>query len=268
MHPFSVHPQAAGRLAASAAWMKAVPAGVTREAVSVARIAAWMTRQRSGPTLLMPAEDVARAPVLLVHGMFVNESYWAPLTAQLLAAGHPVCAFTYVWAGASTAQCGRHVGQVAESVADLAGTDRLHLVGHSLGGVVSKWAVHHTGLGDLLDTAVTLGSPHRGLPFPLAAGRLVPGIRTLVDELTPGHETHRVQGTDLPGRVTWHTVAGGLDVVVPPPASELPSTARASGAAGEHVTFPALGHNALVTAPSVLQHVCRTLAGSTLPVAA
>lgn len=260
MRQLTVSPQTVNLLALTAAQVRHVPAGVSGEVLALARIAAHMTLHRAAPALLLPSEGARRPPVLLVHGMFVNKSYWVPLIARLLAEGHPVYALTYAWAGASTAQCGELVGQTAETVATLAGVDRLHVVGHSLGGVLSKWAVHHTPLGDLLDTAVSLGSPHRGIPAALTAGRRVPGIGMLVDELTSGHGTHRVQGQALPNSVTWHTVAGGLDLIVPGQASQLPRSARTPDTAGGHVTFPTLGHNALVTAPSVLQHVCRTLA--------
>jgi triacylglycerol esterase/lipase EstA (alpha/beta hydrolase family) len=43
-------------------------------------------------------------------------------------------------------------------------TSQVHLVGHSLGGVLIRYAVARLGLADSVRTAVTVASPHHGTP--------------------------------------------------------------------------------------------------------
>jgi pimeloyl-ACP methyl ester carboxylesterase len=60
-----------------------------------------------------------------------------------------------------------------------AGTDRVHLVGHSLGGIVARYAVTLGGLTEAA-SCVTVASPHQGVAvaraarWPVAAAQLAP----------------------------------------------------------------------------------------------
>lgn len=50
----------------------------------------------------------------------------------------------------------------AESLEDRCGVPRVHLVGHSLGGLIARHAVQVLGLGGV-DVCVTIASPHGGV---------------------------------------------------------------------------------------------------------
>jgi triacylglycerol lipase len=41
---------------------------------------------------------------------------------------------------------------------------RVHIVGHSMGGLVGRYLVQEEGGGEYIDTVITLGSPHQGTP--------------------------------------------------------------------------------------------------------
>jgi pimeloyl-ACP methyl ester carboxylesterase len=80
----------------------------------------------------------------------------------------------------------RHVEQLCE----LAGVDRIHIVGHSLGGMIARYYVQRMGGSATVDTLVTLGSPHGGtlaahlLPTPLAR-QLRPGSDVIAELARP-----------------------------------------------------------------------------------
>lgn len=214
----------------------------------------------------VPAPRRHDTPVLLVHGLCANKSYWAPLENQLLADGHTVCSVNYNWLNSTVADCGRHVADDAARLLEVTGADSLHVVGHSLGGVVAKWAMHHTDLAHLVRTGVSLGSPHRGAPLAaIPASPLVPLLGSLIGELRPGHPALDEQDAPLPAGVNWLTVGGGLDVLVPAARAALPG--QRPGVT-EHHTFDHLGHIAMVTHRQVTRLVRNQLAGAAADLAA
>jgi len=72
----------------------------------------------------------------------------------------------------SYARFGTSVEQVADQLAAevahtlaRAGADKVHLVGHRLGGVVIAEAIASGRLAEQVDTVVTLGAPFGGSPW-------------------------------------------------------------------------------------------------------
>jgi hypothetical protein len=87
----------------------------------------------------------------------------------------------------------------------------VHLVGHSLGGVIIAQAILDARLTGRVDTVITLGSPFGGSPW---AGALP--LLEIVRALRRGSPLlRRLASTPLPHGVRWLSVTAGLDVVVP-----------------------------------------------------
>jgi triacylglycerol lipase len=120
-------------------------------------------RQRG---LLVSAMEAAGTPILLVHGIVDNRSVFTVLGAALRRRGFGVVhavnysVLTAVNGDVRTAAAvfGRQVEQVCEQT----GADRVHVVGHSLGGLIARYYVQRRGGDERVDTLVTLGTPHRG----------------------------------------------------------------------------------------------------------
>src|SRR3989442_7032 len=55
-----------------------------------------------------------------------------------------------------------HAGPDIGNVMRQSGAPRVHLVGHSLGGLVARWYVQESGGAKSVDHCITLGTPHRG----------------------------------------------------------------------------------------------------------
>lgn len=91
-------------------------------------------------------EEATGAPVVLVHGWPEFAACWDRIAAELLAAGHPILAYDQRGYSPGARPEPVEAYTVAELVADLiavadaAGIERFHLVGHDWGGVMG-WAV-------------------------------------------------------------------------------------------------------------------------------
>lgn len=144
--------------------------GHAREAMSIALTAAvWpfgiFDRGLSELRRLMAGDDVGgRPPVLLVHGFGANKSNWLFLHRDLRAAGFGrVDALNYNPLTADVPTLAEACAERARRLVEATGSDRVHLVGHSLGGIVARYAVQLCGLDDVAATCVTVASPHQGV---------------------------------------------------------------------------------------------------------
>ena len=118
----------------------------------------------------------------------------------------------------------------------------MHLVGHSLGGVVIAQAIADGGLNGLVDTVVTLGSPFGGSPW---AG-LLPFVE-IVRALRPGSPLlQRLASAPLPDGVRWLAVTAALDIIVPGMRS-VPTHAQV-----ETITVNGVGHLGMLLSRQVI----------------
>jgi pimeloyl-ACP methyl ester carboxylesterase len=108
------------------------------------------------------ASDV-ETPVLLVHGFGANKSNWMFLRRYLHQAGFGrVHALNYSALGTDIPSLAERCAERAAELRDRLGADRVHLIGHSLGGVVARYAVQVTGL-EGAGVCITIASPHGGV---------------------------------------------------------------------------------------------------------
>ncbi|HEX2075300.1 MAG TPA: alpha/beta fold hydrolase [Geodermatophilus sp.] len=192
-----------------------------------------------------------RTPVVLVHGYCGTGATWATLERRLRGAGFTdLHTMTYSPFVRCVPDIGRALVRECHAAMHRAGTDRVHLIGHSLGGVVLRYAVHHLGLEPHVRTAVTVASPHRGtLAALFGAGEVVASLRPgsrLLDELRRGA---RASG------VRWVSYYSDRDLVVRPYSSRLDEPALGA----TNVLVPGVGHLGIVRAPLFLASVVHLL---------
>lgn len=210
-------------------------------------------RQRG---LVVAAMEAATTPILLVHGIGDNRSIFTLLGTTLRRRGFSVVhAVNYsvltaltgdIRAAATTLQ------RQVEHVCEVTDHDRVHIVGHSLGGMIARYYVQRLGGDARVDTLVTLGTPHQGtvaayvLPTPVARqlrpnsdlinelALSAPGCRTTfvaiwseLDEAVVPHVNGRLDHPDL--TVENHRLrnVGHLSLPVDPRARHLVVTALA-----------------------------------------
>ena len=190
--------------------------GLAREAVSVGVTAAlWPFGFADRGTseierMLQRSWCEVDTPVLLVHGFAANKSNWLFLQRDLRAGGFGhVHALNYNPLTADIPRIAADCVTRARALMAATGSDRVHLVGHSLGGIVARYAVLVGGLSEAA-TCFTVASPHQGV----AGARL--GVGRTIRQLRPGSTVLRTMvaaSQPVPTRFVayWST----LDLLVP-----------------------------------------------------
>jgi triacylglycerol lipase len=182
-------------------------------------------------------------PVVLVHGAKHNGSAWATWGPRLRAAGFEhLVALEYRTGAQSVTALASDLGYRIDRVRERAGAERVHVVGHSLGGFALR--VWHDLLGgdDALGVGVTLGSPHHGLSL-----LRLPSTPRSLRELRPDSELHRELAASPVDHRRWLSLAGARDRIVPARHCELPGATN--------VTLAHLGHMGLLYSRTAAGHV-------------
>jgi pimeloyl-ACP methyl ester carboxylesterase len=136
------------------------------------------------PSILLRG-TLAAPPVMLVHGLASDCSTLQAMARSLHAAGHTVYLVNYSSVGVDIPAGGRILAVEAARLREATGAAAFHVVAHSLGGVLARWAIGNTRMGRSVETAITLASPHGGSPLARLAPAGMPGFATLIQQLRP-----------------------------------------------------------------------------------
>ncbi len=192
-----------------------------------------------------PHPSVPRRPVILVHGWVHNRSAFVLMQRALRRAGlGPLHTFDYPSITGDLSQAARDLGSLVERVVGDAVEDSCVLIGHSMGGLIARQYVQQLGGHHLVDTVITLGTPHRGtyaawLGFGRASVQCRPGSTYL----------QQLERTARPGLARWVAYYSDLDLMITPAVSAK-LTHPALGATNVRVRD--IGHLSLLLSRSVL----------------
>jgi pimeloyl-ACP methyl ester carboxylesterase len=213
-------------------------------------------------------------PVVLVHGFGGDVGSLAMLARSLAHDGWRVFPLDFDTltrpVEALADRLGGHVARVRRRL----GVGRVDLVGHSLGGLITRYYIQMLGGHEVVDRVVTIGTPHAGGTFASYAlhplrwlGYLPtprPGQVTAADQLMPGSEFYDC----LNGPIYRVETCGHVDLTnIWSLADECiwPSwRARFPGATREH-RFVVHGHLGLVLSGTVGRLVRATLRAAPRP---
>jgi pimeloyl-ACP methyl ester carboxylesterase len=160
-----------------------------------------------------------------------------------------VDAITYTPFGNSVGQLADRLVAEVRTILSQTGADKLHLVGHSLGGVVIAQAIADGGLDGLVDTVVTLGSPFGGSPW----ANLLP-FGEIARTLREGSPLlRRLASAPAPDGVRWLAFTAALDIIVPGLRS-VPAHAKV-----ETITVGGVGHLGMLLSRQVVKHIVDAL---------
>jgi pimeloyl-ACP methyl ester carboxylesterase len=196
----------------------------------------------------------ARIPVLLVHGFIDNRSIFALMRRNLRRRGFTsVCSWNYSPLLGDVARGAADLGAHIERLCEQTGHERIHVVGHSLGGLIARYHVQKQGGDRRVDSLVTLGTPHQGSLW----AHVLP--TTLVRQLRPGSDL--LQDLDEPAagcRTPLTAIYSDLDQVVVPTSS---GRCEHPDLAVRNVLVRGVGHMSLPIHRTVVDEVAATLAG-------
>lgn len=162
--------------------------------------------------LLMGDVVAAGTPILLVHGLIDNRSIFTLLRRALHRRGFgQVLTLNYSPFTQDPRVAAARLAQLVERTCEETGYERVHVVGHSLGGLVARYYVQRMGGDARVHTLVTLGSPHAGT----SAAFLLP--QRLVCQLRPGSELmHELAAPVAACRTRFVSYWSDLDQLVVP----------------------------------------------------
>jgi len=162
--------------------------------------------------LLLGDVVAAGTPILLVHGLVDNRSVFTLLRRALRRRGFgQVLALNYSPFTQDVRTAATQLAELVERTCEATGHERVHVVGHSLGGVVARYYVQRMGGDARVHTLCTLGSPHAGT----TAAHLLPS--RLVRQLRPGSELLRELAAPAPGcRTRFVAFWSDLDQLIVP----------------------------------------------------
>ncbi|MBJ7002975.1 esterase/lipase family protein [Streptomyces griseofuscus] len=175
-------------------------------------------QERLAPAAAVP-DGTARLPVrpglpvVLLHGFIDNRSVFVLLRRSLAQhGGQRVESLNYSPLTCDIRTAAELFGRHVEEICERTGSDRVDIVGHSLGGLIARYYVQRMG-GDLrVRTLITLGTPHSGTRVaPLA------DAHPIVRQMRPGSQVIAELGGPAPGcRTRFVSFWSDLDPLMDP----------------------------------------------------
>jgi triacylglycerol lipase len=128
-------------------------------------------------------------PILLLHGLADNRSIFTVLRRSLRRHGFGhVHTVNYSLLTSDVRTAAARLGEHVEMLCEHTGYDRVHLIAHSMGGLIARYYVQRLGGDARVHTLVTLGTPHGGTHaaklLPVRLGRQLRPDSDVVEELT------------------------------------------------------------------------------------
>src|SRR5215207_6827662 len=144
-------------------------------------------------SLLVGDVRAAGTPILLAHGIVDNHTVFALMRRQLLRRGFTrIHTFSYSPLTLDVRSTAERMGAEIKAICEQSGSEQIHVIGHSLGGLIARYYIQRLGGDERVHTCVTLGTPHQGtfaahlLPWPLVKQvRPDSGLMAELDEPAP-----------------------------------------------------------------------------------
>lgn len=204
-----------------------------REASALARQARLLRHDLFAVVPRQAPDDV----VVLIHGFLATAGVLRPLGERIEAdTGAQAASFTHL-PGEGIERIARRIETLVRRLQP--GIRRLHLVGHSVGGLAARYYVDELGGDPRVVQTISLASPFSGVP----RASLLPGA--LARDLDPESPLLARLRAGVGRGVPHFAIAGSHDALVAQGA--LPSSAQ--------LEVPGCGHNALLYDPLVLGEV-------------
>lgn len=228
------------------------PAGLLSDALKVEDAVRLGDRYTSQIPLRYLDPEAAATPIVLLHGYFHNRSAFLVMRRALKRFGYrSVTTMNYNVIGHDVPELATELAEHVDDVlAQVEGT-RVHLVGHSLGGLVARYYIQELSGHEKVHTCITLGTPHQGT-YAAFVGR-----GKAARQLRPGSPLIRQLGRSARRTpVRFVSYYSNLDSLVLP-ASNGKLTEPALRAS--NILVKDLGHLSLLMSRPVIRSIAETL---------
>ena len=197
--------------------------------------------------------EAAGTPILLLHGMVDNKSIFTLLRRGLRRRGFGrIAAINYSVLTHDIPSAARRLAGHVEQLCAESGYERVHIVGHSLGGLIARYYVQRLGGDERVHTLVCLGTPHEGTQ----AARLVP--RRIAGQLRPDSDVIAELAEPAPDcRTRFISVWSDLDQLIVPKRSARIDHPDLNA---HNMLVRGLGHLSLPVDGRVVHAICTALA--------
>ena len=203
--------------------------------------------------LLVGDVVAAGTPIVLVHGLVDNRSIFAMMRRGLRRRGFgSTYALNYSPLTDDIRSVAVRLGELVNDVLAETGHDKVHIIGHSMGGLIGRYLVQRLGGDDQVHTLVTLGTPHSGtLP-----ARFIP--HPVVRQMRIGSDVITELAEPAPGCTTrMLAVWSDLDQLVIPQRN---ARIIHPDLAARNLFTPGIGHMSLPVDSRVIHEIGSTLA--------
>jgi pimeloyl-ACP methyl ester carboxylesterase len=188
-----------------------------------------------------------------VHGLVDNRSIFTLLHRALRRRGFGrVIPLNYSPLTQDVRGVATRLAALVEKTCEETGYERVHVIGHSLGGIVARYYVQRMGGDRRVHTLCTLGSPHAGT----YAAKLWPG--GVVRQLRPGSDLMQELAAPAPGcRTRFVAFWSDLDQLIVPQRS---AALDHPDLAARNVALRGVGHMSLPISGTVVHEIATLLA--------
>jgi len=187
------------------------------------------------------------APVLLLHGLFVNQASWFWFKRQLRQQGFKNIITMNLSCWHSEEVLTELLAKKIDELRHQLGVNKVHLVGHSMGGMIARNYVQLRGGNDKVEHLICLGSPHHGSK--LATFSVDPLGKLLI----PGSDfLQRLNSATIPENIQMTNIYTKKDNMVLPNVNNHLSW-------GETIEFDGMGHTSLIYRKPVIDATIATL---------
>jgi pimeloyl-ACP methyl ester carboxylesterase len=139
------------------------PAGLLSEALKIEQRVRFDDRFSRHEVLHYLDPEAATTPIILLHGAFHNRSAFVFMRRAITHHGfRHVDTLNYNVIGHDIPELAQRLRDRLVETMYVTGATKVHLIGHSLGGLVARYYIQELGGEDKVHTCITLGTPHQG----------------------------------------------------------------------------------------------------------
>lgn len=206
----------------------------------------WLAGRRNGAAT---AGKVITRPVILVHGFGHNRSAFYPLIYRLRQSGwKEIYTLNLLPLFGGVHGRAMRLKRFAEKVMRKTRSNQIDLIGHSLGGIVSRYYITKLGGKKHVSAVVTLGTPNQGTELSNLGI-----IGQIPKELVPGNPLIEELNRESPNGTRLVSIYSVHDWAIHPPRN-----ARLKGV-GQNVELKHLGHLGLLYSKDVFEEIRKAL---------